>query len=107
LLGEWKGYCRRFDVSVWGASPEDLISYLQGVYSRCHSVSTVYQHLSSVSYFYRLKGLESPSNNPLVAMYMKGLKREKLTVSAPVKRAKPMTSEILGRLIDYLLAAPR
>jgi hypothetical protein len=40
-------------------------------------------------------------------MYMKGLKREKLTLSAPVKRAKPMTSEILGLLIDYLHAEPR
>jgi hypothetical protein len=40
-------------------------------------------------------------------MYMKGLKREKLTLAAPVKRAKPMTTEILGKLIDYLRAAPR
>jgi hypothetical protein len=63
--------------------------------------------MSSVSYFYRLKGLPSPSDNPFVSMYIKGLKRERLTLSAPVKRAKPMTTAILHQMIAHLNAEER
>ena len=80
------------------------MAFLQRCYDETHSVSAVYLRLSSVSYFYRLKGLVSPSSSPSVLMYLKGLKRRHIEVSAPVRRAKPLTKDLLHRLTSYLLA---
>ncbi len=92
---------------MWGASTDDLLAFLQSEYSKSSSVAVVYQRMSSVSYFYRLKGLESPSNNPLVQMYLKGLKRRQLDIGGPVHRAKPLTKGQLSQLNGYLLSGER
>ncbi len=76
MFDKFKLYCQQKSMDVWRASKDDLIAYLQKVYNESQSVSTVYQHLSSVSYFYRLKGLDSPCVSPFISMYMKGLKRQ-------------------------------
>jgi len=107
LLDTWKHYCETNAIGQWVATPEDLIAFLQHIYDRSRSVSAVYQHLSSVSFFYRLRGLESPSYSPLVGMYLKGLKRQHLTITGPASRAKPMTVEILKKLYNYLNESPR
>lgn len=83
------------------------MAYLQRCYDETHSVPVVYQRLSSVSYFYRLKGLVSPSFSASVQMYMKGLRRCQLERSAQVRRAKPLTKSVLHQLNQYLQAGPR
>ena len=65
------------------------------------SVATAYTHISAVAYNYRITGLPSITEHISVTLYMKGLKRRNL--NNPIKRAKPMTSEILEdmrRLLD-------
>lgn len=106
----WRSYCI-FAIYLWSKQVRIFIyRHLTSVfyiYDWNRSVSSVYQHLSSMSYFYRLRGLESPSYSPLVAMFLKGLKRQHLTISGPASRAKPMTVEILKKLYDYLNESPR
>jgi hypothetical protein len=43
----------------------------------------------------------------LVTMFMKGLKRRRLTENPHVQRAKPLTKDVLAKLNTYLLEAPR
>ena len=78
-----------------------MISYLVHV-SKVHSpsVSSAYTHLSCVAYHYRIAGKPSITESVSVSLYMKGLKRRNLQV--PVKRATPMTPEILADLRKLL-----
>ena len=69
--------------------------------------AVVYQRLSSVSYFYRLKGLVSPSTGPSVGMYLKGLKRRQLASGMLVRRARPLTKTQLRLLNEYLTSGDR
>ena len=94
-------------MELWAASTDDLLAFLQSEYTKSSSGAVVYQRMSSVSYFYRLKGLESPSHNPLVQMYLKGLKRRQLHLGGPVHRAKPLTKDQLAQLNDYLISGER
>ncbi len=98
-------YCENANIGMWTAAPSDVIGYLQNVYSRRNSASSVHQHLAAIAYNYRLRSLPSPSGDPLVAMFMRGLKRN--GVAKKIRQAKPMTKEILKKLNDFLLSAPR
>jgi len=89
-------------LGLWSCTSEDLAGYLQSVYRRRRSESNVTQHMSAVSHFYRMKGLASPSHGEPVKMFMRGLKRASLEARVEVKRAKPMTREVLHRLNVYL-----
>lgn len=60
------------------------------------SAATAYSHLSAVAYHYRINGKASITEHVNVSMYLKGLKRRGL--KKPVKRATPMTTEILADL---------
>ncbi len=76
MFEKFKTYCQGRSMDLWRCNKDDLVAYLQKIYNDTASVSTVYQNLSAVSYFYRLKGLESPCASAFIAMYMKGLKRQ-------------------------------
>jgi len=56
--------------------------------------------MSSIAYYYRIKGLISPTEDKQVQLYMKGLKRDNL--GKPVKQAQPMTVAILKALRGLL-----
>jgi len=73
--------------------------------SKAHSesVSTGYTHLSAIAFFYRVEGLNSPTEDKQVQMYMRGLKRNNL--GKPIKQALPMTVAILKALRDLLTPA--
>lgn len=98
----WRQYCETNSIDPWAGSPEDLMAFLQRSYEETNSLSVVYLRLSTVSYFYRLKSLASPSSDPSVQMYMKGLKRRHVELGTQTRRAKPLTKEILHQLNDYL-----
>jgi len=82
-----------------------LVGFLQSVHQRSRSLSNVTQCMSAVAYYYRLRGLPSPSDNSLVGMYLRGVKRKSLE-NQP-KRAVPMTRQILARLNAYLYSGDR
>ena len=65
------------------------------------SLSSAYTHLSAIAYFYRINVLTSITENTIVTMFMKGLKRRNLT--KVVKRALPMTPAILSDMRKLLL----
>jgi hypothetical protein len=90
---------------MWTAAPSDVIGYLQSIYSCRNSLSAVHQHLVAIAYNYRLRSLPSPSADPLVAMFMRDLKRR--GISTQVRQAKPMTKDLLKKLNDYILSGPR
>ncbi len=102
---EWEAFCRDHQLTALEATPSNLIAYLAYV-SKKHSgsVSTAYTHISAIAYHYRVAGLPSITENISVSLYMKGLKRRNLNV--PVKRAKPMTPEILKDLRGLLEKTP-
>lgn len=66
------------------------------------SVSTAYTHSSSIAYFYRSSGKPSVTENAIVTLYMKGLKRRNL--GKTVNQATPMTTVILADLRKLLSA---
>ncbi len=122
----WKSYCAQHNIGKWTASPADLTGYIQSVFDRNGSMSCAYQHLSAVAYFYRLKSLRSPSEDPFVLMYMKGnfvanlslkdndfflkflgLKRHALETGPETRVARPMTRDIMAKINDFIFAAPR
>ncbi len=75
------------------------MEYLASLSEEC-GLSRLYTHLSSISYFHRRSGKVSPCDEPIVKMFMKGLKR--VDSLKPVKRAKPLTVEILQKLVNLL-----
>jgi hypothetical protein len=120
----WKQYCVDHSLGKWTAGLTDLTAFLQSVYDRNGSLSSAYQHLSSVAYFYRLKCLPSPSDDPFVTMFMKGsylknyldgycellvlgLKRQSLERGTETCVAKPMTRDILSKINDFILSGSR
>ena len=66
--------------------------------------STVESHLSSIAYHYRLQGVRSLTEDAQVKMYVRGIKR--LNQSIPVKRAKPMTADVLSAMRNLLESKP-
>ncbi len=56
---------------------------------------------------YRLKRLPSPTLEPIVGMYIRGLKREETLRARPPRQSKPMTKEVLALMIQYLYEKPR
>ncbi len=83
-------------------SSHDIVGYLSSLEQRQCSYSSVYTHLSSISYHFRLEDLPSPTSGPLVSMYLKGLKRKNVEKRLVTRRAKPLTKEILKKMIDLL-----
>ncbi len=77
----WTDYCQTHGLGSWSSGAADVIAYLQTVYDRNQSISSVYQHLSVISYFHRLRGLATPTLDPMVPMFMRGLKRKNLESS--------------------------
>jgi len=69
-------------------------------YQTC-GLSRLYVHLSSISHFYRAKGLNSPCDNSRVKMMMRGIKRQE-SLDVPVKRVKPLTVKILSETLPLL-----
>ena len=65
-----------------------------------NGISRVYAYLSAISYHHRRVGEDSPCDNIRVKMLMKGLKRQNKTV--PVKRARPITVEMLENAVRHL-----
>lgn len=103
----WTQYCSDSGLDCWTTAPDDLLGFLQGIYTRCASLSNVYQHLSSVAYHFRLHGHPSPSEAPLISMYMRALKRCHVSRPQGVKRAQPLMLPDLDILGGYLHARPR
>jgi hypothetical protein len=62
----------------------------------------LYIHTSAIAYKYRLKRLASPTNDPLVGMYLKGLRRGEKNAQKKSKQAKPVTQDLLRRLNDFI-----
>jgi len=52
----WESYCAAHALGYWTATPEDLVAFLQCVWTRTASVTSVNQSLSSIAYHYRLQG---------------------------------------------------
>jgi hypothetical protein len=63
-------------------------------------LSRVYAYLSCISYRHRKLGLTSPCDDIRVRMFMKGLKRS--LSKKQVKRALPLTMEILEKAVQHL-----
>ncbi len=68
--------------------------------SQSVGLSRVYTHLSAISFHYRKFGKTSPCDEVRVKMFMRGLKRK--DSKQPVRRAMPLTLEILEKALDYL-----
>ena len=67
------------------------MAYIHTNYS--DGVSNAYTHVSAIAFNYREKRKVSPTDDPRVTMYMKGLKRRNL--GKKFNRAKPMTLDVL------------
>jgi hypothetical protein len=81
---------------------DDLIGFLESPANSKLSVSRLYQYSSAIAFFYRLNGQPSPTNDPLVSMYLKGRLRKEKEKGKTCKRAKPMTQAILRKLNRYV-----
>ncbi len=103
----WRDYCQAHQLKCWKATGDDVLGYLETFRSRKCSTSTIHQHLSAIAYMYRLKRLPSPTLEPIVGMYIRGLKREEQARAKAPRQSKPMTKEVLASMIQYLYEKPR
>ena len=91
---EWRKFCMQYELDPLSSNSQNVVSYLTYTMKRASSsVSTAYSHMSAIAYYYRIHGRPSITEDPTVAMFMKGLKRRNL--STQVKRATPMNVAIL------------
>ena len=77
-----------------------MIGYLHSLGKQ--SVSHLYLHTSAIAFHYRLKRLPSPTLDPLIGMYMRGVRRAEKNAQKSSKRAKPVTQELLRRLNEFI-----
>ncbi len=107
-ITKWRAYCTSLGMSWWLATSHDIIGYLELFRQSCPGCkqSTVYQHLSAISFFFRLQNRENPCTSSVVSMYMRGLKRYDLLCQPGTRQAKPITKELLSRMNAYLTANP-
>ncbi len=103
----WRDYCQKHQLKCWRATSDDVIGYLDTFRAREISSSTIQQHLSAIAYMYRLKRLPSPTMDPIVGMYVRGLKRNEVAQGKPRRQAKPITKDVLNTLIEYLYSGTR
>ncbi len=104
-ISRWQTYCTTINLKWWLATSNDIIGFLEGIRqsnSSCKQ-TTIYQHLSALSFYYKLQRKENPCAAPIVSMYMRGLKRYDIHIHPTVRQAKPITKDILNRL-NVLLA---
>ncbi len=82
---EWNRFCTWHTVIPLGASPQEVLGYLNYI-SRCRSssIATAQTHVAALAYHYRVRGLASVTDHSLIRMYLKGIKRAQ--AGAPVKR---------------------
>jgi len=92
-------HCHAHDLPLYRPSMPHLLGYLAMV-SESSSVNVVYHHISALNYFHRVELLPAVSDDELVSIFMRGLKRMELEKEPPsITRAKPMTPEVLLKLV--------
>jgi len=95
---QWTEHCHTQGVPLYRPSLPHLLGYLATI-SETSSVNVVYHHLSAINYFHRVELLPAVTDDELVGIFMKGLKRMELEKEPPaITRAKPMTPDILLKL---------
>jgi len=99
VWNKFQTYCSERSAESIGCPVPLFLEYLYFI-SEQSGLSAVYTHLSGVSFHHRRLGLDSPSDDSRVKMFMKGLKRKQSTV--PVRRAKPINKDILLDLMKHM-----
>jgi len=83
----------------FGPRAKHVLAFLQ-LQSETVKLNRVYAYLSSIAFFHRRKGLDSPCDHVTIKLFMKGLKRR--DASKTVKRAKPLKASMIRRAIEHL-----
>ena len=82
-----------------------ILSYLAYVNTNySDGVSTAYTHISAIAFKYRSAGKISPTDDNRVSMFVKGVKRR--NQGRKIRRAKPMTLEVLAAMRKVLQDKP-
>ncbi len=68
----WTAYCNEKSIELFEASPQTVLTFFSTLNV---GISRTYTFLSSISHHYRRNGYQSPCDDPLVKMYMRGLQR--------------------------------
>lgn len=74
---QWTEHCHTQGVPLYRPSLPHLLGYLATI-SETSSVNVVYHHLSAINYFHRVELLPAVTDDELVGIFMKGLKRMEL-----------------------------
>ena len=95
----WKTFCAVNKLIELPGSSVHVGACLALVASETASVSSVEKLLSAIAYEHRRRGLTSPTTHESIQLLMRGIKRE---LSSERKPMKPITHDILERLVDQL-----
>jgi site-specific recombinase XerD len=93
LFTAWCGVQQRRPLP---ATPETILCYVVAL-AETVSVATIDRRLRGIAFYHRQERQADPTNDPEVAITMRGLRRAKGT--APVGKA-PITTELRQQLLD-------
>ena len=82
---EWTRFCTTHGLPPLEAPVQTVLGYLHFIsQQRSSSIATAHTHVAALAYHYRVEGLISVTDHPLIRMYLKGVKRA--NVDTPVHR---------------------
>ena len=92
----WKSWASSHHLPTFPVQAHCVALYLQHLAGQAKFKSAAEEALNALAWVHGLAGIYSPTNSPIVQETLQGLKR---TLAKPVKKKKPITKEMIEKIV--------
>ena len=92
----WKSWATSHHLTSFPAQTHYVALYLQHLAEQTNSKSAAEEAVNALAWVHGLAGINSPANSPIVQETLQGLKR---TLAKPVRKKRPITKEMIGKIV--------
>lgn len=94
---KFRNWCELYSLSHLPATPASVCLYLSSLVMQCVSTSVLDASFYSIKHFHDISLRPNPCNDKLVTLCLEGSKR---TLAKPVNKKKPITVDMLHKIVD-------
>ena len=95
-FNRWKSWASSHHLPTFPAQSHYVALYLQHLTEQMKSKSAAEEAVNALAWVHGLAGTSSPTNNAVVQKTLQGLKR---TLAKPVQKKKPITKEMIEKIV--------
>lgn len=95
----FKAWCERHGLSALPADPQTVVLFIEAEKVAGRKASTIATKVAGIRFLHQKANLASPTNHPMVAEQLAGIRRELGT--APMKK-RAATSDLITRMVDTI-----